>query len=648
MGRKSKNIISGATSMGGAGMATGNPYAAVGGAVLGGIMGSQQDDEVRQLPPVVAQDVVDKMYAQANGAPTIGELKGAQMFDKTLAQQIAAAKTQRGVNPALLQRNVSRIAAEQSQANAQSAAILSADERNKAMTQYMYARQLNAGVEAKNMGFEQAADSQANSMMGAGISSLGANLALQTQRDDAAAQMDSAKMDKDVQNSSVVSQDLAKAFTMGADQNAYRPQINPANVPAPGSVIRGVSDKNLKTKVKSEDMVMMSDERQKDLIKTESLPANNNLAMQNQGAVAQAAQPAMQQMPQTQQQQVAQPAQATPAASVPTSQFGVTSEMLQQAQKSSKGGGNISDIKNKEMTLQRGAAGPSADEILQMSTDAQRRQSRDIFGNVTQSDAENYQANLGRWFAARDAQNVAYDKEAGTVQEANAINDAQRTNRLNRFYTGIDSGSSALAASQYAPKVVTPNSDWNSAQAAQNAAGVGNQSQSGGWQNIQGHLNQFVNSPYASVAGSLIGGPGLGGAIASGQLVSKNPELAANPIQYGLNRKSDENLKTDKKAEGSADFNPKSFLDKLQAYSYEYKQGAKNMEGAGEGRHLSVMAQDLEKAGPVGQSMVQEDEQGNKSVDYGKGFGAILASQAQLNERLSQIEKMYPKKKKEA
>jgi hypothetical protein len=114
---------------------------------------------------------------------------------------------------------------------------------------------------------------------------------------------------------------------------------------------------------------------------------------------------------------------------------------------------------------------------------------------------------------------------------------------------------------------------------------------------------------------------------------------------------SDENQKTDIKEESksnSQDFNPKSFLDKLQAYSYEYKEGAKKNPLAGEGRHLSVMAQDLEAAGPVGKSMVEQDEQGNKVVDYSKGFSAILASQAHLNERLSQIEKMYSKKKKES
>jgi hypothetical protein len=86
-------------------------------------------------------------------------------------------------------------------------------------------------------------------------------------------------------------------------------------------------------------------------------------------------------------------------------------------------------------------------------------------------------------------------------------------------------------------------------------------------------------------------------------------------------------------------FNPKSFLDALKPYSYKYK----NPE-MGAGRQMSVMAQDLEKAGPVGRSMVEKTPSG-KMVNYGKGFGAILASAADLNQRMNQIEAKYGGKK---
>jgi Chaperone of endosialidase len=598
MGRKNKNMLGGAASGASAGMAAG-PWGAAAGAVIGGVLGSQQESDAQQLAPAIPQDVVDRLYRQSTGQEqTIGELKGAQMYDKTLAQQIAAAKAQRGVNPALLSRNVSRIAAEQSQANAQNAAILAAEERNQALAKYMQAQQLNSNIQAQNLGFERQADQQANNMMGAGINSLGASLAQQAVKQDAANQLESQKMDAELKDSSIQSQELAKSYAMGANQNAYTPQSNPASTPAPGSVVRGVSDERLKTKIKPQSLKMVSDERQKDLVSNENLPQNNNLGTQNMQAV----QPSAPQQAPAPAMSMGQPAQATPQASqpqaqtaVPAPQAGITAEMLQQAQASSKRGGNVSDIKNASNSLTRAAAGPSQQEILDMTIDAQRRQTRDIFGNVTQSDAENYAANLARWQAAAQAQNAAFDKEQGAVDSQNLIKDATRTARLNRFYTGVDTSSTGAVASQYAPKVVTSDASWNSAPQAQ------------------------------------------------AQRVREQQFAVNGPRSY-----SDENLKTDKKAEGSQDFNPKSFLDKLQAYSYEYKKGAKDMEGAGEGRHLSVMAQDLEKAGPVGKSMVEQDEQGNKVVDYGKGFGAILASQAQLNERLSQIEKMYSKKKKES
>lgn len=109
-----------------------------------------------------------------------------------------------------------------------------------------------------------------------------------------------------------------------------------------------------------------------------------------------------------------------------------------------------------------------------------------------------------------------------------------------------------------------------------------------------------------------------------------------------LAAKSDKNSKKEVKAEDIK----KDFLDKLKAYTYEYKKEFKDHPKAGKGRHLSVMAQDLEKAGSIGKSMVSTDpKSGAKMVDYGKGFGAILAAQAHLNERLNKLEKRKKAKK---
>lgn len=623
MGRKNKNIIGGATSGAGAGLSTGNPYAAIGGAALGGFLASQEDDSAQQLAPAIPQDVVDRLYRQSQGGEqTVGELKAAQMYDKTLAQQIAAAKTNRGVNPALLSRNVSRIAAEQSQANAASMAEVAAQERARALQQYLQAQSLNSGVAEKNAGFEAAANKKSDAMLAGGLNGLAGNLALNSQRSDAAGEIGksaTAAKSESIYNDTIKNPTTAQPAPYGGGLgNTALPDYSMGSVPS-------YSDERLKTKVTNESMKVTSDERQKNLVKTEDLPVNNNMGTQNMQAAQPAAAPQPVQAPVPQAMPQAAPAQ--PAAAPATSSFGLTPEMLAQAQQSSKRGGNTADIKNDSMTLSRGAQGPNNQQILDMTADAQRRQSRDIFGNVTQSDAENYQANLGRWFAARDAQNAAYDKQAGEVSMANENKDLQRTARLNRFYTGIDTNSAAVA-SQYAPKTAVQNSDWNSAQGAQRAAGIGDQSNSNGWQNIQGHLNQFARNPYAQV-------------LAPGSAV----------VASGIAQTSDERQKQSVKKEdvgASENFNPKSFLDKLEAVSWEYKDSAKGLPGVEDGRKLGVMAQDLEKAGPVGESMVNEDAEGNKVVDYGAGFSAILASQAQLNKRLSQIETQYTTKKKKA
>jgi len=129
----------------------------------------------------------------------------------------------------------------------------------------------------------------------------------------------------------------------------------------------------------------------------------------------------------------------------------------------------------------------------------------------------------------------------------------------------------------------------------------------------------------------------FGNAIASSsknRVASKGPDKLAQVAASISDEKQKQNIKSDS-------HDPKSFLDALQAHSYEYKNPS--LPGAGEGRHLSVMAQDLEKAGPVGKQMVQNTDQG-KMVDYGKGFGAMLANQAHLNERLSAVESKKKKK----
>jgi hypothetical protein len=106
----------------------------------------------------------------------------------------------------------------------------------------------------------------------------------------------------------------------------------------------------------------------------------------------------------------------------------------------------------------------------------------------------------------------------------------------------------------------------------------------------------------------------------------------AQAIIGGVAR-SDERDKTSIKHD---DGKLRSMLDALTAYEYRYKDP--NIEGASPGKHVSVMAQDLEKS-ELGKAGVFDAEDGHKMVDYGKLMPAHLAATAMLHKRLDALEK---------
>lgn len=89
---------------------------------------------------------------------------------------------------------------------------------------------------------------------------------------------------------------------------------------------------------------------------------------------------------------------------------------------------------------------------------------------------------------------------------------------------------------------------------------------------------------------------------------------------------SDERLKKEIK-----EYNSSDFLDALSPYKYEYKD-----KKFGDGEHVGVMAQDLEKTA-AGAKLVMDTKEG-KMVDYSKAGPAILASLAEINKRLKKVE----------
>jgi hypothetical protein len=79
-------------------------------------------------------------------------------------------------------------------------------------------------------------------------------------------------------------------------------------------------------------------------------------------------------------------------------------------------------------------------------------------------------------------------------------------------------------------------------------------------------------------------------------------------------------------------FDSEGFLSHFQGNSFEYKDPK-----FGKGKQSGVMAQEMEKAMP---QAVMETGQG-KAIDYGKVAGPILASLADMNERMKRMEQNY-------
>ena len=110
---------------------------------------------------------------------------------------------------------------------------------------------------------------------------------------------------------------------------------------------------------------------------------------------------------------------------------------------------------------------------------------------------------------------------------------------------------------------------------------------------------------------------------------AQQTQMLGSLIAAGAMMFSDEDLKKNKKAAGKDMTN---FLDALDAKSFEYKDSKH-----GEGKNYGIMAQALEKS-DVGKTLVKDTPEG-KAVDVVKSFGAVLASQAELNKRLKKLEK---------
>lgn len=593
MGKESKNKVNGAMSGAAMGSAFGPLGTGIGagvGLLAGDLFGTGGD--APEHVPVVDPTFVNTLYNQAMGTEkTAADAKMKASFDKTLAQQVAAARAARGVNPALLQRNVARQAQETNAKAAELGEEMNLRAQDDARARYLQAIGMNQNAQLNNTRLNMAAEERDDKRAGAMLNNLGAIGAT-------FATMPKASPNASNELPGVPAGDDTLQRSMAVDPNAY----------SLGANTTATSDQRVKTDIKKimakvpkknvnkkSDLVVVSDERQKDLIKAETLPQNGTLNQQNQQAVQ--PQGASMQTPMIAAQTA--PTSTTSATSTQTAPQApapvpASQTALAQANSSLAKGGRIDDLQLQDTSMiQKPEDAPSQDTLNFFASEAKRQQRRDMWGNPVESDRQIYNRLLAGWQANQARNRESYMKQMDDAKLANANINNERSARLAKFYTGTTNVNANDLANRYISKTVAPDMSWNTVKAL-----------------VPENSGQQYNY-----------GPAIN--AYAGRALTLSDERSKDGVS---------------KADGDTSMSPKSFLDKLTAYSYEYKQSAKNKADAGPGRHLSVMAQDLEQAGPVGQSMVETGPDGMKKVDYGKGFGAILAAQVELNERLKQIE----------
>lgn len=114
-----------------------------------------------------------------------------------------------------------------------------------------------------------------------------------------------------------------------------------------------------------------------------------------------------------------------------------------------------------------------------------------------------------------------------------------------------------------------------------------------------------------------------------GQLIASGAQMAG-AAGGGAAMFSDENVKEN--VEPGMD-DVKKFMDEIGVHKFDYK----DPEKYGEGKHYGPMAQELEES-PVGKSMVEEDGEGVKRVNYGKSQAVMLSVLKDLYDRVGRLE----------
>jgi|GEM_PF-6363421 len=201
----------------------------------------------------------------------------------------------------------------------------------------------------------------------------------------------------------------------------------------------------------------------------------------------------------------------------------------------------------------------------------------------------------------------------------------------------------ALAASRRGGGLALINAQNRGAQLQQQALDAGNQAelqlrQAANEQGFQAklqaqQLEEQRKAANAAAVSKFAGAALSGGATLGASALAKPPPPPAN-----ITITSDENRKREiKKGEAAAEGFLRALAEtfsNVQPKSFEMDAGLDD----GKGRQVGVLAQALQRAGPMGEAMVEETPEG-KGIDVQRGLSGVLAGQADHESRLSALEK---------
>jgi hypothetical protein len=247
-----------------------------------------------------------------------------------------------------------------------------------------------------------------------------------------------------------------------------------------------------------------------------------------------------------------------------------------------------------------------------------------------QAQARGELAAVGGQIAGQDIQRMSADQQTIIAEEANRLQ-AQGMNQ--------DAAMQAATANQAA--------NLQTAIAQGNITSAEGQQNIENWLKLQG-LNDGMIQFYKSQAltgqltaadliknvSSLKSGAGAVGAQMQQQANAGMMQAGATALAAYLG-KSDKNAK-----ENIQPGKGREWVRTLGSHEYNYKEGRGEDSSA---RHIGVMAQDIEKTRP---DMITKDGMGDKVVNYGKGFGAMLATMFELDRDLKDLEESFKKRAK--